>query len=243
MNNISELKSLKERFGKLGLHLIERAKKEINDINQQTIFQTAEIKKRYRDRIADNASKIKANFLETYNKQLNSSLSSTLLKIKEEILNLKNNLISELITDLKQLLIERINNNYLNYIEFLKSIIRETRPLVDKPPEVIISLNSRDYEYFLKNFDHIQDIFKNQVILNTEKEELIGGFIISQTKTYISYDFSLANLINKKKSDIEMQFSKIFSDVYSEIEEIIQNYERYIQDQKLALKEYLKKYD
>ncbi|MFW9784035.1 MAG: V-type ATP synthase subunit E family protein [Candidatus Heimdallarchaeota archaeon] len=240
---ISELKELKERFGKLGLYLIERAKNEINDINQKTIFQIAEIKKRYREIINDNGTKIKTNFIETYNKQLNSSLSLTLLKIKEEILNLKNRLISSLIIDLKQLLIERIKNNYSSYLKFLTTTISEIKPLVDKPPEVVISLNSRDYEYFLKNFDQLQNIFKNQVTLNTRKEDFIGGFRISQISNKISYDFSLANLMNKKRSVIEIEFSKIFSDVYSEIEEIIQNYENFIQDQKLALQEYLKDYD
>jgi vacuolar-type H+-ATPase subunit E/Vma4 len=240
---MTEIRILKERFGNLGLYLIERAKNEITEINQQTIFQIAEIKKRYRERITDNTLKIKTNFTETYNKQLNSALSSTLLKIKEEILNLKNKLISSLVTDLKQLLREKINNNYTNYIEFLKETIRETRHLVDKPPEISISLNSKDYDYFLKNFDQIQEMFKNQVILNMEKDEFIGGFRISQTETHISYDFSLVNLINKKRSDIEIEFSKIFTDVYLEIEKIIQNYENFIKNQKLALKEHLKDYD
>lgn len=152
---MTEIRILKERFGNLGLYLIERAKNEITEINQQTIFQIAEIKKRYRERITDNTLKIKTNFTETYNKQLNSALSSTLLKIKEEILNLKNKLISSFVTDLKQLLREKINNNYTNYIEFLKETIRETRHLVDKPPEISISLNSKDYDYFLKNFDQL----------------------------------------------------------------------------------------
>lgn len=148
-----------------------------------------------------------------------------------------------MIIDLKQLLIERIKNNYSSYLKFLITTISEIKPLVDKPPEVVISLNSRDYEYFLKNFDQLQNIFKNQVTLNTRKEDFIGGFRISQISNKISYDFSIANLMNRKRSVIEIEFSKIFSDVYSEIEEIIQNYEKFIQDQKLALKEYLKDYD
>ncbi|MFX1364039.1 MAG: hypothetical protein ACFE9Y_03855 [Promethearchaeota archaeon] len=59
----------------------------------------------------------------------------------------------------------------------------------------------------------------------------------------ISYDFSIVNLINKKKSSIEIKFSKIFSDTYLELNEIIENYEKFIQDQKLAIKEYLQDYD
>ncbi|MFW9971675.1 MAG: V-type ATP synthase subunit E family protein [Candidatus Odinarchaeota archaeon] len=240
---ISEINILKERFGKLGLHLIEKAKDEIKQLDEQTLFQIAEIKKRYRDRIAESLLKIKTNFIETYNKHLNNALSSILLKIKEETLNVKNYLISNLITDLNKELDKKIKDNYTNYVKFLLEIFNSIKHLIDKPPEIVINLNSRDYEYFIKNFDKIQNIFENKVILNPSKEEFIGGFRILQTKMNISYDFSISSLINKKRSLIEIEFSKIFSDIYLEINEIILNYEKFIQNQKLAIKDYLKNYD
>ncbi|MFX1380636.1 MAG: V-type ATP synthase subunit E family protein [Promethearchaeota archaeon] len=240
---ISEISNIKERFGRLGLYLIDKAKNEIKVIDQQSLFQIAEMKKKYRERISDSSSKIKTNFIETYNKRLNNSLSSTLLKIKEETLNVKNALISKLIIDLNQLLEKKINKNYSNYLKFLLEIFNRIKHLIDKPPEIVINLNSRDYEYFIKNFDKIQKIFENNVTLNPSTEEFIGGFRILQTRMNISYDFSITSLINKKRSLIEIEFSKIFSDIYLEINEIIQNYEKFIQNQKLAIRDYLKNYD
>ncbi|MFX1591935.1 MAG: V-type ATP synthase subunit E family protein [Promethearchaeota archaeon] len=222
---------------------MEQAKDEIKLLDQQTLFQIAEIKKRYRERIDESSSKIKTNFIETYNKRLNNALSSTLLKIKEETLDVKNELISNLVKDLNNELEKKIKNNYSNYINFLLEIFESIIHLIDKPPEIVINFNSRDYEYFIKNFDKIQKIFQNRVILNPSKEEFIGGFKILQTKMNISYDFSITSLINKKRSAIEIEFSKIFSNIYFKINEIIQDYEKFILNQKKAIKEYLKNYD
>ncbi|MFW9821677.1 MAG: V-type ATP synthase subunit E family protein [Candidatus Thorarchaeota archaeon] len=240
---ISETSKLKERFGKLALYIIDQAKDEIKQLDQKTLFQIAELKKRYRERIAESSSKIKTNFIETYNKRLNNALSSTLLKIKEETLNVKNELISDLVNDLNRELEKKIKKNYSNYINFLLETFNSIKHLIDKPPEIVINFNSRDYEHFIKNFDKIQKIFENKVILNPSKEEFIGGFKILQTRMNISYDFSITSLINKKRSTIEIEFSKIFSNIYSNINEIVQNYEKFIIDQKKAIQEYLKNYD
>ncbi|MFX1242292.1 MAG: V-type ATP synthase subunit E family protein [Promethearchaeota archaeon] len=222
---------------------MEKAKEEIKLLDQQTLFQIAETKKKYSERIAESSSKVKNNFIENYNKRLNNALSSTLLKIKEETLNVKNELISHLIIDLNRELQKKINDNYSNYIKFLLEIFISIKHLIDKPPEIVINFNSRDYEYFIKNFDKIQKIFENKVILNPSQEEFIGGFKILQTKMNISYDFSITSLINKRRSVIEIEFSKIFSNIYFKINEIIQDYEKFILNQKKAINEYLKNYD
>ncbi|MFX1344771.1 MAG: V-type ATP synthase subunit E family protein [Promethearchaeota archaeon] len=222
---------------------MNKAKDEIKIMDEQTLFQIAEIKKRYRERIEDSSLKIKNNFIETYNKRLNNALSSTLLKIKEETLNVKNELISNLIIDLNRELEKKIKDNYAKYIQFLLEIFKSIKHLIDKPPEIVINLNSKDYKYFINNFDKIQEIFENNVTLNPSKEEFIGGFRILQTKMNISYDFSITSLINKKRSLIEIEFSKVFSDIYLEINEIVQNYEKFIQNQKLSIKEHLKNYE
>lgn len=158
-------------------------------------------------------------------------------------MNVKNELISHLIIDLNRELQKKINDNYSNYIKFLLEIFISIKHLIDKPPEIVINFNSRDYEYFIKNFDKIQKIFENKVILNPSQEEFIGGFKILQTKMNISYDFSITSLINKRRSVIEIEFSKIFSNIYFKINEIIQEYEKFILNQKKAINEYLKNYD
>ena len=102
---------MKERFGKLGLHLVNQAENDIKKINQQTLFQIAEIKKKNRERGQESLLRMKEHFNETFNRLLNNSLSSALLKIKEEILKSKNKLKLELISDLTILIEKKINEN------------------------------------------------------------------------------------------------------------------------------------
>jgi len=50
--NISEEKELKKQLGNLGRYLIQKAEIEIKELNQKTLFQKAEIKKRILERVA-----------------------------------------------------------------------------------------------------------------------------------------------------------------------------------------------
>ena len=72
---ISEEKNLKERFGNLGLYLINKAHDEIKEINRQNLFQKAEIRKRVVERANENSIRIKEHFIETYNQYLNNVLN------------------------------------------------------------------------------------------------------------------------------------------------------------------------
>lgn len=234
---------MKQGFGKLSIHLIEKAQEEIKEINRQTLFQMSEIKKKYQERISDNISKIESQFIETNIKSLNNSLSSILLITKNELSNLKNKLVLELITDLNQLINEKINNNYSNYINFLLGNFKKVSEFIDKPPEIIVNLNSKDYKYFKKRFNEIQNIFKNKIILENSEEDFIGGFKISHAKGNLSYDYTFTTMLSKSTSLIEIELSKIFSDFDSEIQIIQQNHEKFIQNQKLHLDEILHKND
>ena len=98
---------MKKQYGNLGFYLIEKAQKEINEFNRQTLFQKAEIKKRYLERSQDRSIKLREQFIENYDQFLNQFLSSTLLEGKEKFLNLKNRLIKTL----KIRLFNHIKNN------------------------------------------------------------------------------------------------------------------------------------
>ena len=113
---------MKKQYGNLGFYLIEKAQKEINEFNRQTLFQKAEIKKRYLERSQDRSIKLREQFIENYDQFLNQFLSSTLLEGKEKFLNLKNRLIKTLKIRLFNHIKNNINSNYLNYIEFLLNI-------------------------------------------------------------------------------------------------------------------------
>ena len=234
---------MKERFGKLGLHLVNLAENDIKDINQQTLFQIADIKKKNRDRARESLLKMKEHFNETFNRLINNSLSSTLLKIKEEILKSKNKLMSELITDLTNLIEKQINDNYSNYIEFLLNALENIKHVVDKPPEIIITLNSRDFNFFNNNKDKIAEIFKNNIKLNKSDKEFTGGFICMVLAANISYDYTIENQLKKKSSIIEIEFSKIFSESETDIKQLEHFYLKFIQNQRQIIEEYLQNYE
>jgi vacuolar-type H+-ATPase subunit E/Vma4 len=225
------------------LHLINQAESEIKKINQQTLFQIAEAKKKNKVRTRESSLKMKEHFNETYNKLLNTSLSSTLLKIKEEVLKSKNRLMLELISDLTDLINNKIKENYPSYINFILKTLVNIKYIVDKPPEIIITLNSRDYDFFNKNKELIDKIFKNAVKLRKSEAKFTGGFICEVSKSNITYNYTIENQLKKNSSIIEIEFSKIFSDSESDIKTLENDYAQFIQNQKLTVDEYLKDYE
>lgn len=234
---------MKERFGKLSLYLINQAENEIKKINQQTLFQMAEVKKKARERTSESSLKMKAHFNETYNKLLNNSLSSSLLKIKEEVLKSKNKLMLDLISDLTDLIKDKIKNNYSSYIHLLLKNLESIKHLVDKPPEIIIQLNSIDFKYFSNHMGKIESILRNKVSLVKSNEEFTGGFKCVILTGHLSYDYTIENQLKKSTSVIEIEFSKIFSNSEPDIKALENNYIEFIQNQKLTVNEYLKKYE
>ena len=234
---------MKERFGKLGLHLIDQAENDIKNINQQTLFQIAEIKKKNRDRAEESLLKMKEHFNETFNRLLNNSLSSSLIKIKEEILKSKNKLMAELISDLTNLIEKKINDNYSNYTDFLLKSLKNIAYVVDKPPEIIITLNSRDYEFFNSNKDKIEKIFKNNIKLNKSEKDFTGGFICTVPAVNISYNDTIENQLKKNTSIIEIEFSKIFSESETDIKQLENFYIKFIQNQRQSINQYLQDYE
>jgi vacuolar-type H+-ATPase subunit E/Vma4 len=234
---------MKERCGKLSLYLINQAENEIKKINQQSLFQMAEVRKKARERTSESSLKMKTHFNETYHKILNNSLSSYLSKIKEEVLKSKNKLMLELISDLTGLIKDKIKNNYSSYISFLLKKLENIKHLVDKSPEIIIYLNSMDFKYFTNNMGKIESILRRKVSLIKSKEEFTGGFKCVIMTGHLSYDYTIENQLKKSTSSIEIEFSKIFSDSEHDIRALENNYIQFIKNQKLAVNEYLKKYE
>jgi vacuolar-type H+-ATPase subunit E/Vma4 len=234
---------MKKRFGKLSLFLIKQAENEIKKINQQTLFQMAEVRKKYRERTSESSLKMKAQFNETYNKLLNNSLTSYLSKIKKEVLKSKNKLMLELISDLTDLIKDSIKNNYSSYINFLLKNLENIKHLVDKSPEILIHLNSIDFKYFSKNMGKIESILRNKVSLIKSKEEFTGGFKCVIMTGQLFYDYTIENQLMKSTPVIEIEFSKIFVDSEPDIRTLENNYLQFIQNQKNAINEYLKKYE
>ncbi|MHA1914717.1 MAG: hypothetical protein ACW986_01145 [Promethearchaeota archaeon] len=236
-----EEKDLKKKFSSLGHYLIEKAQEEIKELNQKTLFQKAEIKKRFLERGTERSLRLRQQFIESYEHFLNQSLSSTLLKGKEKFLSLKNNLILELKEVLFNLIKENIKKNYGAYISYLLNSISTVTKTIDKPQEIELIFNDRDYNYFMKEHDEIEGLFQNPVEINKDRRDYIGGFKISLIGGVISYDYTIDNIIEKISPFIQMEISKIVIDI--EIKDIENDFEMFINHQKQQITEHLRKYD
>ena len=221
--------------------MITKAQKEIKDLNQQTLFQKAEIKKRYMDKTLERTSRIRKRFAKKYINYLNQSLSSTLLKGKELALSIKNRLIRDLITMINSLISERINKNYAGYINYLIESIKKIKPNLEKHQDAEFIFNSKDYGYFLSNYSKLENIFKKSVEIHEDPDDFIGGFKVILGGGLISYDFTISNLIEKNIVSIQIEISKIISNI--EIKSIEDKFDDFIQIQKNKITEVLRNYD
>lgn len=241
MSNISEETDLKKNVGALGMFMIDKAQQEIKEIHRKTLFQKAEIRKEYLKKKSKGSSRIKTIFIETYTQFFNNYLTSALLKSKEKILRLKNELLNALRINIHESIKEKINNNYSGYIEFFLEFINNVRNDIDNKGDIIIFLNSKDYNYFNKDLNKIKKNFKNSVIIKQDSKAFIGGFKVNLTQALISYDYTIETIINKNYVDIEIEFSKIISDLnYKELDVSL---EKFIQLKKKDIEEYLKTYE
>ena len=150
-------------------------------------------------------------------------------------------MISTLKTTLINLINVELEKKYSAYIKYLLNSITKITKSIDKPQEIELIFNHKDYNYFIKNFDKILDIFKNPVEINEDRYDFIGGFKISLVGGVISYDYTIDNLIDKNSSFIQMEIAKILDD--TEIKETEKQYEEFIEEQKKKITEYLVQYD
>jgi len=184
---------------------------------------------------------LKQSFKDSYSQFLNQSLSSTLLNGKGKFLTIKNNLIKKLKASLFKLIREKIDKNYASYIDYILDSIKNVKKTIDKSQDIELIFNDKDYNYFIKNFDKIVDLFKNPIEIDEDKRDFIGGFKVSLVGGVISYDYTIDNLIDKNSSFIQTEISKIIND--SEIKEIEIEFEEFIKNKKKLITEYLTQYD
>lgn len=239
--SISEHNELKEQFGRLGVNLMNTAKKQIKELNQNTLFQKSQIKKNLLKRNNENSLKTKTHFIETYVQLLNNALASTLLKAKQDVLEIKNTLLNELRLELLKRIESNIDSNYENYVIYLINELKKFAQTIKSSHNVSILLNERDYKFFSKNSHKIKDLFKTQITLQITDEPFIGGFKAYIVNENISYDVKIESYILKQSLLIESAFSEQFSE--KNITELFQNFEKFISNKKDSIEAYLKEYD
>jgi vacuolar-type H+-ATPase subunit E/Vma4 len=243
---ISEEKQLKEKFGNLGMYLIDKAQEEIKDLNQKILFQKAEIRKRFSDRTNESALKTRKHLISTFNQFLNKLLTSTLSELRERVLNLKKDLIKELKTEIDEDIKNIIKKSYSKkgieiYSNFLFNTIKNVSAMTNKLDDVILILNHKDYDHFSKNPDDLQTQFDHKIVLKKSSEDFIGGFKIIHKNEKVFYDYTIETILKKNESLIQKEFSKFFDD--SDIQILKDEFEQFIKKLRSNIEEYLKKYD
>ncbi len=95
--------------------------------------------------------------------------------------------------------------------------------------------NSRDYEYFNKDKNHlkIKQLFQIPFKIEKSSKEYIGGFLLEIPILNLSYNHTIDNIINKKSSIFEIELSKIILD--EKIEIIKKNLIDFIDNQKTEI--------
>ncbi|MFX1317443.1 MAG: hypothetical protein ACFE9T_16395 [Promethearchaeota archaeon] len=223
------------------MYLINKALQESKEIRRQLLFQATEIRKKYDEITYKETIKVKNSFIENYNQFLNNNLTATLVKSKEKLLQLKNHFKEDLKNSLNELIKRKISENYSNYIDFLLNLIKKHSNDIDNQGEITFIFNSKDYSYFIKNFNQIQTIFKNSVIFQQSIDEFLGGFKVSLSQSIISYDYTFDTLINKNYIQIELEFSNTISD--TEYKKLNVEAEEFFNKRKKDIEGYLKNYD
>ncbi|MFO8018843.1 MAG: hypothetical protein R6U96_09420 [Promethearchaeia archaeon] len=239
---MAEKKDLKERFGKLGLTLVNDVQNEIKELRQDTLFQKAEIKKKYMEKAEQESKKVKKSFKETYRSTINQKFSSVSLRFKEGFLNLKSFLLNDLKRGIHDFIGDKIKGNYKSYQEFIKknlqSICEEN---IESSQEFVLILNARDYDYFKDKINVLKENIQNSFQLEKGSKAFTGGFKIYIEEEQISYDSTIDNLFEQYSDYIEREFSKIVSD--EGIDKILQEFEQFTEKKKSEMKEYLKEYE
>ena len=238
---ITEINELKEKVGRLGLYLLTLAEEEIREMYNQSIFQKANIKKRFLTLTKENSLKIREHFKETYNQYLNNSLSSTLLKSKEKVLNFKNNLLNTLKKDFLSFVKKKIQANYSEYLNYLIKQMKDLDKTFMKDEEIILEFNDFDMNEISKLSDSINSIFGVKVNIKPAEESILGGFKLILPRSNIVIDNTISNKIEKSEEIIDMVFSKVISD--ENVSEIENSFEKFIINKKNSIDSYLSEYD
>ncbi|TXT67595.1 MAG: putative V-type proton ATPase subunit E [Promethearchaeota archaeon] len=237
----NENTELKTQFGKLGMYLVDQAKEKIKELNQQILFRKAEIKKKYREKEVKNSKNLRNEFIVEYDHILNANFSTTILKTKEKILKFKNQIVSSFIKDLHQELVKKIKTNYSNYTAYIfENIVTLNKDLKNKK-NTVFYFNSRDVSPFTEERKKIEQIVEEKVAIKEDPKIDIGGFKIELSEKKIAFNYTLKNIIQDNYSIIETKFASLIAD--SEIKDIQNKFEQYINEQKKKKEDILVEYD
>ncbi|MBY8981683.1 MAG: hypothetical protein KGD57_01930 [Candidatus Lokiarchaeota archaeon] len=206
------------------------------------LFEKAEIKKKNREKLTQKSESLKNDFISNSIQELNTNLSSTLLNSKQLILEIKNRLIDECIEELKNELNKRIKKNQSEYYTFILNLIKQiyyNNNILKK--KSILYFNNVDFKHFNQNKEELDTISGKNIKIEQSDIISIGGFLITQDKGDVMFNYDFSNMIRENLSFIEIQFTQLISDFG--IKKLQIEFESFITTKKKEIKDYLIKYD
>lgn len=206
------------------------------------LFEKAEIKKKNREKLTQKSESLKNDFISNSIQELNTNLSSTLLNSKQLILEIKNRLIDKCIEELKNELNKRIKKNQSEYYTFILNLIKQiyyNNNILKK--KSILYFNNVDFKHFNQNKEELDTISGKNIKIEQSDIISIGGFLITQDKGDVMFNYDFSNMIRENLSFIEIQFTQLISDFG--IRKLQIEFESFITTKKKEIKDYLIKYD
>lgn len=206
------------------------------------LFEKAEIKKKNREKLTQKSESLKNDFISNSIQELNTNLSSTLLNSKQLILEIKNRLIDKCIEELKNELNKRIKKNQSEYYTFILNLIKQiyyNNNILKK--KSILYFNNVDFKHFNQNKEELDTISGKNIKIEQSDIISIGGFLITQDKGDVMFNYDFSNMIRENLSFIEIQFTQLISDFG--IKKLQIEFESFITTKKKEIKDYLIKYD
>ena len=236
----NELKEKKE-FGNLGLYLVENAEDEIKEIERKQVLLNSSLKKRKNERIEQILNKKENQFKDQYHSQINESTVSILLDVKNQLLNLKNKLISNFKNDFKEELALKISKNYDQYINYLLKIIKEEVDNLKVPNKMKLILNSNDYDYLNNHKGLLQSLQIDNYELQKSEKDSIGGYILLIPEESFILNYMLENQINLKTNAFESFLTRELSPLEESYYDINDKFEKSIEAIRNKIQNYLEK--
>jgi len=232
---------LKKELGNLGLYLVENAENEIKEIERKQVLLNSSLKKRKNERIEQILNKKAKQFKDQYNSQINESTVSVLLDIKNQLLELKNKLITNFKNDFKEEIALKISKNYDQYIKYLLKLMKEKVDDLKVHKKMTFILNSNDYNYLNNHKGLLQSLQIDNYELQKSEKESIGGYILIIPEESFILNYMLENQINLNTNAIESLLTEELSSLEESYYDINEKFEKSIEDIRNKIQIYLQK--
>lgn len=174
---------------------IDSELEEIEKLEKETMLKEEKEIQKYRTKnIRESEKKIKSNF--------EKEVFGFKLEKQQLLLNLKQNMINEVLEGLKSRLIDFTNSD--KYESYIKNHLDNTLKEIGNNDNIIIHFNKKDLEKFAKNINN------TNLEVSNDPKDIIGGYIIQDKNNKFRIDCSLETNIEECKEKIGISVTELF---------------------------------